>query len=76
MLAVKTDLVPYLSIIHPTTGETKDDAIPPMLAAAAIVERFHPRSSAIGYINMANIRAAVAFLAICVDPAAPNMTHP
>ena len=64
MLEVKTALVPYLSMSHPTNGETNDEAMPPMLAAAAIVERFQPKSCAIGYINIASIRAAAAFLAI------------
>ena len=35
MLEVRIALVPYLSISQPTIGETNDDAIPPMLAAAA-----------------------------------------
>ena len=76
MLEVRTALVPYLSISHPTIGETNDDAMPPILAAAAIVERFHPKSCAIGYMNIASIRAAAAFLATWVDPAAPNIIQP
>ena len=55
---------PNLSTAQPINGDANVAANPPTLAAPAITVLLQPKSSAIGYMNIAKVRLAAAFLTI------------